>query len=414
MMNRRQLLRTAAMLPAIVPLASRAGGAQQRPRPKSEFDYVDWSWARWRKITGSTRPALKTPQSGQAELLDLLNPTAAQSAPPWEDRRRSIASTLATFLGKPASAVVPLQAEPLEEIDAGSHRRRSLRFRAATGEWIPAYLLVPNPPGGRTTPMPAVLCPHQTTQEGKREPAGLAGNPEQATARQLVDRGFVTLTWDAPCFGERHDPTTGHYGDAIPFYTAHPQWSVHGKMIADLSRAIDYLATLPFIDRARIGCVGHSHGGITTLFGMALEPRLAAGASNCGFDTFRIDGNAWRWSHATALLPALGFYASSPYVSMDRYRAMPDSEVIQVPFDLHEVLALAAPRPLLLSTSDDDFVFPNAGWSARKAATRLRAVYDPLGAPQNLETVYFSGGHRLPPSIAAQMYGWLERVLKPV
>ena len=92
-------------------------------------------------------------------------------------------------------------------------------------------------------------------------------------------------------------------------------------MIADLSRAVDYLATLPFIDRARIGCVGHSHGGITTLFGMALEPRLAAGASNCGFDTFRIDGNAWRWSHATALMPALGFYASSPYVSMDRYRA---------------------------------------------------------------------------------------------
>ncbi len=74
MMNRRELLWTAGMLPAIVPLASRPGGAQQRPRPKSEFDYVDWSWARWRKITGSTRPSLKTPQSGQAELLDLAQP----------------------------------------------------------------------------------------------------------------------------------------------------------------------------------------------------------------------------------------------------------------------------------------------------------------------------------------------------
>ena len=412
-MNRRELLRTAAMLPAIGPLASRAAGAQQRPRPKSEFDYVDWSWARWQETTGSARPSLKTSQAGQTELLDLLNPTAAPNAPPWEDRRRSIASTLSTFLGKPATAVVPLQAEALEEIDAGSHMRRSLRFRAATGEWIPAYLLVPNPPARPTTPMPAVLCPHQTTQEGKREPAGLAGNPEQATARQLVDRGFVTLTWDALCFGERHDPATGHYGDAIPFYTAHPHWSLLGKMIADLSRAVDYLTTLPFIDRARIGCTGHSHGGITTLFGLALEPRLAAGASNCGFDTFRIDGNVWRWSHATALLPALGFYASSQYLSMDRYRAVPDSEVIQVPFDLHEVLALAAPRPLLLSTSDEDFVFPNAGWSARKAVTRLRPLYATLGAAKNLETIYFSGGHRLPQSTAAQMYGWLERMLKP-
>jgi hypothetical protein len=146
---------------------------------------------------------------------------------------------------------------------------------------------------------------------------------------------------------------------------------------------------------------------------MALEPRLAAGASNCGFDTFRIDGNVWRWSHATALMPALGFYATSPYVNMDRYRAVPDSEVIQVPFDLHEVLALAAPRPLLLSTSDDDFVFPNAGWSARKAVRRLQGVYAALGAPQSVETVYFGDGHRLPPPVAAQMYEWLERVLKP-
>lgn len=412
MMNRRELLRAAGVLSAIVRLGS-GGSAQQRPLPKSEFDYVDWNWARWREITSSTRPALKTSQSGHAELLDLLNPAAAPVTPPWEERRRAIGSTLATFLGTPSSAQVPFQAETLEETSEGSHVRRRLRFRAGTGEWIPAYLLAPRTPLRGTTGRPAVLCPHQTTQEGKREPAGLAGNPEQATARHLVDRGFVTLTWDALCFGERHDRATGHYGDAIPFYTAHRRWSLLGKMIADLSRAIDYLTTLPFVDRARIGCAGHSHGGITTLFGMALEPRLAAGASNCGFDTFRIDGNVWRWSHATALMPALGFYATSPYVNMDRYRAVPDSEVIHVPFDLHEVLALAAPRPLMLSTSDDDFVFPNAGWSARKAVRRLQGVYDALGAPRSLETVYFSDGHRLPPPVAAQMYQWLERVLKP-
>jgi hypothetical protein len=257
------------------------------------------------------------------------------------------------------------------------------------------------------------LCPHQTAQEGKREPVGLAGNPQQATARHLVDRGFVTLTWDALCFGERHDPASGHYGDAVPFYTAHPRWSLLGKMIADLGRAVDYLFTLDVVDRARIACAGHSHGGITTLFGMALEPRLAAGASNCGFDTFRLDGNVWRWSHATALMPRLGFYVSSPYLTMDRYRAVPDSEVIQVPFDLHEVLALAAPRPLLLSTSDADFVFPNAGWSARAALARLRPVYAALGAPDELQGTFFADGHRLPPDVADQMYDWLERVLRP-
>ena len=72
---------------------------------------------------------------------------------------------------------------------------------------------------------------------------------------------------------------------------------------------------------------------------------LKWGASNCGFDTFRIDGNVWRWSHATALMPRLGFYVGSPHINMDFYRAVPDSEVIQTPFDMHELLALIAPRP---------------------------------------------------------------------
>lgn len=412
MMSRRELLQAAGAVAATMPLAGR-GAAQQRPLPKSEFDYVDWSWARWREITRNTRPALTTPQSGRAELVDLLNPEARAVAPSWGDRRNAIESTLAAFIGQAPAPIAPFAAETIEESEEGSHLRRRVRVRATTGEWILAYVLVPRRPARASGTIPAVLCPHQTTQEGKREPIGLAGNPEQASARHLVDRGFVTIAWDALCFGERHDPASGHYGDAIPFYTAHPHWSLLGKMIADLSRAVDYLFTLDVVDRTRIASAGHSHGGITTLFGMALEPRLAAGASNCGFDTFRIDGNVWRWSHATALLPRLGFYASSPYVNMDRYRAVPDSEVIQVPFDLHEVLALAAPRPLLLSTSDADFVFPNAGWSARMALARLRPVYEALGAPDNLRGTFFADGHRMPPAVSGQMYEWLERVLRP-
>ena len=410
MMRRRELLRMAAGL-AFAPAAVDTR-RQARPLPKGEFDYVDWSWARWREITRQVRPSVSTPQAGRAELLDLVDPAkAVATAQQWTERQRAIRATVSVFLGEPPAPAAPLVSETLEETVEASHVRRRIRFRAGTGEWIPAYLLVPrrSRPGA---PMPAVLCPHQTTQEGKREPAGIAGNPEQAIALHLVERGFVALTWDAICFGERHDPASGHYGDAIPFYAAHPGWSLLAKMIADLSRAVDYLSTLDFVDPSRIGCAGHSHGGITTIVGMALEPRLAAGASNCGFDTFRIDGNVWRWSHATALIPRLGFYASSPYLSMDRYRAVPDSEVIQVPFDLHEVLALAAPRPLLLSTSDDDFVFPNAGWSVRMALPRVKAVYTALGAPDHLRATFFGGGHRLSAAVAREMYAWLERTLK--
>ncbi len=383
----------------------------QRPLPKSEYDYVDWSWEKWREITKTVRPSVSGEQSGKAELVDLLasgneRVTTSQA---WQTRREEIKNRLHVFLGDRPKSKPPLAAKVTEETSRDGYTLRKLVFQTEPNEFVPSYLLVPKKLDGKT---PVIICPHQTTQEGKREPAGLAGNPQLQTALHLVKRGYVTFTYDAICFGERHDPASGHYGDAIPFYRRHPRWSLIGKMVWDLGRALDYLETLDFIDSSRVGCVGHSHGGITTLFAMAFDERIKVGASNCGFDTFRIDGNVWRWSHATALMPRLGFYVGSPHINMDFYRAVPDSEVIQTPFDMHELLALIAPRPLLLSTSDEDFVFPNAGWSARRALARIKPVYQLLGAPEHLSSYFFNGGHSFSGDASHNAYAWLERWLK--
>jgi glucuronyl esterase-like protein len=380
--------------------------AATSPRaPRGEFDYVDWSWDRWRAITGSQKPTIVGEQSGKAELIEL----APMEEKDWPARRAAFEHVMAPFLGVPPAAKPPLSAETLEEHPGDGFIRRKVRYQSEPGEWIPAYLLIPQERQGRSS---AVLCPHQTTQAGKNSPAGLADNPEQHTARRLARRGHVTLTWDALCFGERHKAESGHYGDAIPFYRRHPNWSLLSKMIWDLSRGIDYLETLDFVDPKRIGCIGHSHGGLTTLFGMALDSRIAAGASNCGFDTFRIDGNTFRWSKATALLPKLGFFTSSPYLTMDSYRAVPDSEVIRTPFDMHQMLALIAPRPLIMTASDEDFVFPNGGWSTRQSFARLSRLYRLLASEERLSSFYFRTGHSFPESASSHAYAWLDRWLK--
>ncbi len=408
MLERREFIKTStlAMIGTSLPVSA------QRPLPKSEFDYVDWSWQRWRRITRASRPRLTTEQSGKAELVDLLTVGRRKIASQveWQTQRAAITKDILQILGQGSLEKVELAPAADEESSQGSHVRRKLSFQTELGERIPGFLLRPKRLKG---PAPVVICPHQTTQEGMREPAGLAGNTEQQTALHLVERGFVTFTYDALCFGERHDRASGHYGDAIPFYRRHPQWSLIGKMAWDLSRAIDFLTTLDFIDADRIGCVGHSHGGITTLFSMAFDQRIKVGASNCGFDTFRIDGNVWRWSHATALMPRLGFYVGSPYLNMDFYRAVPDSEVIQTPFEMHQLLALIAPRPLFLSTSDEDFVFPNAGWSARQSLARLAPVYRLHDCSENLEGYFFRGGHSFPPLVSKRAYDWLDKWLKP-
>jgi hypothetical protein len=410
MIERRDFLQLSAL--ALAAAAGRTGLAQ-RPVPKSEYDYVDWSWQRWRQITGQTRPAVTGEQSGKAELVYLHERQGRTlTAGEWPVRRETLKRMLTEFLGTPPAQKSPLAPKILEEAELDTYTRRRLVYQTEPGEFVPAYLLIPRNLKGRA---PAVLCPHQTTTpltSGKRDPVGLNGDPTMHTALHLVRRGYVTFTWDALCFGERHDPARGHYGDSIPFYEKHPQWSLLSKMIWDMSRGIDYLETLDFVDARRIGSVGHSHGGITTLFGMALEERIKVGASSCGFDTFRIDGNPWRWSHATALIPRLGFYVSSPYVNMDQYRAVPDSEVINTPFDLHEMLALIAPRALFLSTSDLDFVFPNGGWSARQSLARVEPVYQLLGARDRLGSYFFSGGHNFPPEASGRAYEWFDRWLR--
>jgi hypothetical protein len=405
--ERREFLEIAGLVAAG---AAAAGGSEiraQRPLPKSEYDYVDWSWENWRTITKEVRRKITQGHAGKAELSELLESNgkkiATRSA--WREKRDEIKQRVEVFLGEKPRSIPPLQPKIIEEKSFDSHILRKVAFQTELGEFVPAYLLIPKGLKGKA---PVVICPHQTTQAGMKEPAGLAGNAQLHTALDLVRRGLVTFTYEAICFGERHDAASGHYGDAIPFYRKHPRWSLMGKMIWDLQRGIDYLETLSIVDARRIASIGHSHGGYTTLFGMAFDERINAGVSNCGFDTFRLDGNTFRWSHATALLPQLGFYVSNPRINMDLYRAVPDSAVIDVPFDMHEVLALIAPRPILISTSDEDFVFPNGGWSARRAISRLKPVYELHGADGNLSSFYFNGGHNFPIAASANAYAWLE------
>jgi dienelactone hydrolase len=410
-MERRSFLELTGVTLAATAVKSNSPRAQ-RPLPKSEYDYVDWSWDRWRRITRLGRPRITTEQRGKSELIDLLTTSGRKIATPeqWQSQRDAIRRVLTVFLGEPPNTKAPLEPRLIEETLRGGHTLRKVAYQTEPGQFVPAYLLIPKNVNGRA---PVVICPHQTTQAGKLEPAGLAGNPQLQTALHLVERGYVTFTYDALCFGERHVPASGHYGDAIPFYRRNPRWSLMGKMVWDVSRALDYLQTLSFVDSTRIGSIGHSHGGYTTLMAMAFDERIKVGVSNCGFDTFRIDGNTWRWSRATALLPLLGYYVTSPHLNMEFYRAVPDSGVIDVPFEMHQLLALIAPRPLLLSTSDEDFVFPNGGWSARRALARVEPVYQLLGQRECVSSHFFTGGHSFPADATTKAYEWLDRWLKP-
>ena len=63
-----------------------------------------------------------------------------------------------------------------------------------------------------------------------------------------------------------------------------------GKMTFDASRCVDYLETVPEIDKEKIGCIGFSLGAKEVLYAMAFEPRYRAGVFNEGGIGLRIAG----------------------------------------------------------------------------------------------------------------------------
>jgi dipeptidyl aminopeptidase/acylaminoacyl peptidase len=162
--------------------------------------------------------------------------TPVTTAAQWRVRRAHILRHVQEVMGAlPGDERrVPLDVTVVEETDEPSYVRRKITYASEPGDRVPAWLLRPK---GGDARRPAVLCLHQTTAIGKDEPAGLGGNQNLHYARELAERGFVTLAPDYPGFGE-------HRVDAYALGYA----GASMKAIWDNRRAVDLLGSLPEVD----------------------------------------------------------------------------------------------------------------------------------------------------------------------
>ncbi len=166
------------------------------------------------------------------------------------------------------------------------------------------------------------------------------------------------------------------------------------KAVWDNIRAIDLLETLPEIDAARIGCIGHSLGGHNTIFTAALEPRIKAIVSNCGFCTFQKDD-----------VPS---WTGPSY--MPRIASIYGNDARRIPFDFPELIGLLAPRPFLACAAEGDSDFDVSGVKQTMAAAQ--SAYDLYKQPTSLEAYYYPGPHAFPQQARQRAYEFLGRHLK--
>ena len=241
-----------------------------------------------------------------------------------------------------------------------------------------------------------------------------------ALCRKLAERGFIAVAIDGRYHGERKSGKgQNDYHDAIvrawhgsgehPFYY---------DTVWDVMRLVDYLSTRDDVDPARIGLIGISKGGIETYLAAAADTRIAVAVPCIGVQSFRwaLDNNDWQGRIGT-IQPAFD------KVAKDSSVAKPDSAFVQkfydrvVPeiageFDGPEMLALIAPRPLLVINSDSDNHTPLPG--VMECTDAAQKVYAADHAEDRFAVIIQKNtGHQVKPESERAAIEWFVRWLKP-
>jgi dienelactone hydrolase len=288
--------------------------------------------------------------------LEFADGTKVRTPDDWKRRRAEILAEWNRLLG----AWPPLITDQEMEILA-TERRENLTQHRVRFRWTPdatttGYLLIPDGEG----PHPAVITVYYEPETA----IGL-GEPDRDFALQLARRGFVTLS-----IGATEATAAKTYGLYYP--------SIDDARVQPLSmlayaaaNAWHALAGRPEVDAERIGIVGHSFGGKWALFASCLFERFACAVwcdPGIVFDESRPSVNYWEpwylgyhpkpWRKRGIITPenpARGLYP----------------QLTAAGRDLHELHALMAPRPFLVSGGSED---PPRRWEALNHAIEVNRI----------------------------------------
>ncbi len=322
------------------------------------------------------------------EIVDELKIEAAkrfrrfqlpQSAREWAKKRKEVLGKLKARLNINVDHALDLDCRYSKPVAFPTHSVRQVVYRSRRNFYVTATLYTPSGAG----PFPGVVLMHGHNQEGRLV------ERNQAVGHRLAQSGYVAIYVDAFGSGERA--------------TAHGEFEYHGGMlggmllnigeplmgiqVVDNMRAVDLLCSLPYVDKLHIGATGCSGGGNQTMYLAAFDDRVAAAV---------------------------------PVVSVGSYQSYVGGtncvcELIPDGLDICEestLLALAAPRALLLCNALHDINHTFYVAEMMRSFTEAQKVYTALGVSAKLDSLGFNGPHSYPEQVQAATIGFFDLYLK--
>jgi dienelactone hydrolase len=277
----------------------------------------------------------------------------------------------------------PLNPKVVSTLPGDGYKLEKIIFESQPRHFVTALLYLPK----SAPPFPAVLMPSGHTATGKTE--------NQVQGIFLAKNGIAALCYDPIGQGERYQLLDK---SGKPMFKATDEHMLVGAgcillgrglatyRIWDGMRSLDYLASRPDIDAAKIGVSGCSGGGTLSSYLMALDDRVACAAPSCYLTSFR------------RLIETIG-----PQDAEQNIHGQ-----IAFGLDHADFVLMRAPKPTLILAGTRDFFDIQGTWDAYRQAVRW---YTRLGFPERVALVESDTEHGFSLPQREAMVRWMKRWL---
>lgn len=272
--------------------------------------------------------------------LLFYNGNTVKTKKDWQIRRSEILSKWMDLMGEWPPIITNQHLEIIDTVYREDFIQYSVRFYWTSNQQTEGYLLIPNTKGKK----PAVITVFYEPETA----VGLNDKINRDFAYQLTKRGFVTLSLGTT--ETTKDKTYSIYYPNIENAEIQPL----SALAYAAANAWEALAKVENVDSTRIGITGHSYGGKWAMFASCLYDKFACAAwSDPGIvfdETKGSNINYWEpWYLGYYPPPWEGTWSKTNSKSQGLY-----PQLVQDGFDLHELHALMAPRPFLVSGGSSD------------------------------------------------------------